>query len=112
MPLRGLRARRVDATVPEIPSRRRHERPLDARAARPGRFFAAFQESSAGAIGMAMRLRLCTWNVNSVRLRVEHVARFVADQAPDVLCLQEIKCREGEFPKDAFADMGLPNLKI
>lgn len=59
-----------------------------------------------------MRLRLCTWNVNSVRLRAEQAARFVAEQAPDVLCLQEIKCREGEFPKDAFADMGLPHLKI
>jgi exodeoxyribonuclease-3 len=59
-----------------------------------------------------MRLRLCTWNVNSVRLRVEQVARFVAEQAPDVLCLQEIKCREGEFPREAFAEMGLPHLKI
>ena len=59
-----------------------------------------------------MRLRLCTWNVNSVRLRAEQVARFVRDQAPDVLCMQEIKCREGEFPTAAFADMGLPHLKI
>jgi exodeoxyribonuclease-3 len=59
-----------------------------------------------------MRLRLCTWNVNSVRLRVEQVAKFVAEQAPDVLCLQEIKCREGEFPREAFAQMGLPHLRI
>ena len=59
-----------------------------------------------------MRLRLCTWNVNSVRLRAEQVARFVAEQAPDVLCLQEIKCREAEFPVAAFQDMGLPHLKI
>ena len=59
-----------------------------------------------------MRLRLCTWNVNSVRLRAEQVARFVAEQAPDVLCLQEIKCREGEFPVNAFREMGLPHLKI
>lgn len=59
-----------------------------------------------------MRLRLCTWNVNSVRLRAEQVARFVAEQAPDVICLQEIKCREGEFPAPAFAEMGLPHLKI
>ena len=59
-----------------------------------------------------MRLRLCTWNVNSVRLRVDHIARFVREQAPDVLCLQEIKCREGEFPREAFAEMGLPHLKI
>jgi len=59
-----------------------------------------------------MRLRICTWNVNSVRLRAEQAARFVADQAPDVLCLQEIKCREGEFPREAFVEMGLPHLKI
>jgi exodeoxyribonuclease III len=59
-----------------------------------------------------MRLRLATWNINSVRLRADHVARFVAEQAPDVLCLQEIKCQEGEFPREAFAEMGLPHLVI
>jgi exodeoxyribonuclease-3 len=59
-----------------------------------------------------MRLRLCTWNVNSVRLRIDHVARFVEERAPDVLCLQEIKCQEGEFPREAFAAMGLPHLKV
>ena len=59
-----------------------------------------------------MRLRICTWNVNSVRLRHEHAARFMREQAPDVLCLQEIKCREGEFPREAFVEMGLPHLKI
>jgi len=59
-----------------------------------------------------MRLRICTWNVNSVRLRHEQVAKFVREQAPDVLCMQEIKCREGEFPRNAFAEMGLPHLKI
>jgi len=59
-----------------------------------------------------MRLRICTWNVNSVRLRAEQAARFVREQAPDVLCLQEIKCREGEFPTAAFEEMGLPHLKI
>lgn len=59
-----------------------------------------------------MRLRLCTWNVNSVRLRAEQVARFVAEQAPDVVCLQEIKCQEAEFPVQAFVDAGLPHLRI
>src|ERR1700722_15456094 len=59
-----------------------------------------------------MRLRLATWNINSVRLRVDQVARFVQEQAPDVLCLQEIKCREGEFPTQAFVDAGLPHLAI
>ncbi len=59
-----------------------------------------------------MRLRVVTWNINSVRLRAEQVARFVAEQAPDVICLQEIKCREGEFPTEAFVAMGLPHLKV
>jgi exodeoxyribonuclease-3 len=59
-----------------------------------------------------MRLRLATWNVNSVRLRAEQAARFVDEQAPDVLCMQEIKCQEGEFPREAFEAMGLPHLKI
>ena len=54
-----------------------------------------------------MRLRIASWNVNSVRPRVEQVARFVREQAPDVLCLQEIKCQAGEFPKAAFR-LGAP----
>jgi exodeoxyribonuclease-3 len=59
-----------------------------------------------------MRLRIATWNVNSVRLRAEQAARFVDEQAPDVLCMQEIKCQEAEFPRDAFVAMGLPHIKI
>lgn len=59
-----------------------------------------------------MRLRIATWNVNSVRLRAPQVSQFVAEQAPDVLCLQEIKCREAEFPRQAFEDVGLPHIRI
>jgi len=57
-------------------------------------------------------LRIATWNINSVRLRAEQVVRFVREHAPDVLCLQEIKCREGEFPTAAFVEAGLPHLRI
>jgi exodeoxyribonuclease-3 len=57
-------------------------------------------------------LRIATWNVNSVRLRAEQAARFVAEQAPDVLCLQEIKCQAAEFPTQAFVDAGLPHIAI
>jgi len=59
-----------------------------------------------------MRLRIASWNVNSVRLRAEQAARFVREAGVDVLCLQEIKCREGEFPTAAFVEAGLPHLKI
>ena len=59
-----------------------------------------------------MRLRLATWNVNSVRLRVEQVSRLVDENAPDVLCMQEIKCQAHEFPTEAFERIGLPHIKI
>ena len=59
-----------------------------------------------------MRLRVATWNINSVRLRHEQVARFVAESGTDVVCLQETKCREGEFPASAFTEMGLPHLVV
>jgi exodeoxyribonuclease-3 len=59
-----------------------------------------------------MRLRIASWNVNSVRLRAEQVARFVTEENADVICLQEIKCREAEFPTAAFADAGFPYLRI
>lgn len=50
--------------------------------------------------------RLASWNVNSVRLRAPQVLDFLHAEAPDVLCLQEIKCRNEEFPAQAFADAG------
>ncbi len=59
-----------------------------------------------------MRLRVATWNVNSVRLRLDQVFRFAQEQRPDVLCLQEIKCETAAFPADAFAEAGYPHLKI
>jgi exodeoxyribonuclease-3 len=57
-------------------------------------------------------MKIITWNVNSVRLRIEQVARLVAAEQPDVLCLQEIKCREAEFPMGAFRDMGYGYVRI
>ena len=59
-----------------------------------------------------MRLRLATWNVNSVRLRAEQVVRFAREQDPDVLCLQEIKCRDSEFPRAEFEAAGYPHMRI
>jgi exodeoxyribonuclease-3 len=59
-----------------------------------------------------VRLRLATWNVNSVRLRAEQLARFAREQQPDVVCLQEIKCREAEFPAAVLAEAGLTHLRI
>ena len=51
-------------------------------------------------------VKIATWNINSVRLRADQVVRFLAEQAPDVLCLQEIKCLESLFPHDVFDAAG------
>jgi exodeoxyribonuclease-3 len=59
-----------------------------------------------------VRLRIASWNINSVRPRIGQVARFAAERAPDVICLQEIKCQETEFPSDALAEAGYPHVKI
>jgi exodeoxyribonuclease-3 len=57
-------------------------------------------------------IRVATWNINSVRLRIDQVARFVAESGTDVVCLQEIKCLEDQFPRAAFAEMGMPHIKV
>ncbi len=49
---------------------------------------------------------IATWNINSVRLRADQVCRLLSEQAPDVLCLQEIKTQESTFPHDVFAAAG------
>jgi exodeoxyribonuclease-3 len=51
-------------------------------------------------------ISIATWNINSVRLRMPQVARFLIEQAPDVLCLQEIKTVEELFPHEAFEALG------
>ncbi|MDJ1158699.1 exodeoxyribonuclease III [Chelatococcus sp. SYSU_G07232] len=59
-----------------------------------------------------MQLVVTTWNVNSVRLRLDHVARFVAESKPDVLCLQETKCPDDRFPLSAFRSLGYAHIAI
>ncbi|MDP1630143.1 MAG: exodeoxyribonuclease III [Caulobacter sp.] len=59
-----------------------------------------------------MRLRLATWNINSVRPRGALIGRMVDEIAPDVLCLQEIKCQTGEFPQDMFEALGFNHFRI
>src|SRR4051812_26050442 len=49
---------------------------------------------------------VATWNVNSVRSRLERVLAWTARVHPDVLCLQEIKTTDDLFPTSAFAELG------
>ena len=53
-----------------------------------------------------MRLVVTTWNINSVRLRINLVARFLKSAQPDVICLQETKCPDDKFPLKRFKRLG------
>jgi exodeoxyribonuclease-3 len=51
-------------------------------------------------------LSIATWNVNSLRARLEHVLRWLEQKQPDILGIQETKLPDEEFPADAFQDAG------
>ncbi len=53
-----------------------------------------------------MKLTLTTWNINSVRLRIDLVAKFIKAVRPDILCLQETKCPDDKFPLKRFKRLG------
>ncbi|MFY1632676.1 exodeoxyribonuclease III [Solwaraspora sp. WMMB335] len=51
-------------------------------------------------------MRIATWNVNSVKARLPRLLAWLADTAPDVCCLQEIKCAVDAFPAADVAELG------
>ena len=51
-------------------------------------------------------MRIATWNVNSLKVRLPHVTAWLATHQPDVLCLQETKTEDANFPLDAITQTG------
>ncbi len=51
-------------------------------------------------------MKIATWNINSVRLRINLATRFLREHQPDVLCLQETKVINDLFPRAAFEKLG------
>jgi exodeoxyribonuclease-3 len=51
-------------------------------------------------------MRIATWNVNSINQRVENTVAWLKARAPDVVCLQEIKCVDTAFPREPFEALG------
>lgn len=51
-------------------------------------------------------VKIATWNINSVRLRIDLVSKFLRAYAPDVLCLQETKVMDELFPREDFRALG------
>jgi len=57
-------------------------------------------------------MKITTWNINSVRLRAPQVVSFLEAESPDILCLQEIKCNNDQFPAKAFARAGYEHMLV
>jgi exodeoxyribonuclease III len=51
-------------------------------------------------------MRVSSWNINSIRARLELVHRYLAEAKPDVLLLQETKAKDSDFPPETFASVG------
>ncbi|MBX9712055.1 MAG: exodeoxyribonuclease III [Xanthobacteraceae bacterium] len=51
-------------------------------------------------------MRIATWNVNSIRQRLEHLLVWLKERDPDIVCLQEIKCQDEAFPREAIEALG------
>lgn len=57
-----------------------------------------------------MRLKLASWNINSVRARLPIVERFLREERPDIVCLQETKVIDSLFPEGLFRKLGYKHL--
>ena len=51
-------------------------------------------------------MRIATWNVNSIRQRLDHAVAWLKETNPDVACFQEIKCQTEAFPAQPFEELG------
>ena len=57
-------------------------------------------------------MRIATWNINSVRLRMNMLTEFAKKYQPDIICLQETKVEDHNFPHIECISMGYPYIKI
>jgi exodeoxyribonuclease III len=51
-------------------------------------------------------MRIATWNVNSIKQRVDNMTAWLAERSPDIVCLQETKCVDEAFPREPFEALG------
>src|SRR5947209_4523669 len=61
---------------------------------------------------MTQRLKIASWNINSVRARIGLVDRLIAEQQPDILCLQETKVLDTIFPSELFQRHGYVHAEL
>jgi exodeoxyribonuclease-3 len=51
-------------------------------------------------------MRIATWNVNSVKQRLDHLVKWLGTEQPDLVCLQETKCVDDAFPREPIEALG------
>ena len=51
-------------------------------------------------------MRIATWNINSIKQRMDNLAAWLSERRPDVVCLQEIKCVDEAFPREPLEALG------
>src|SRR2546425_723297 len=51
-------------------------------------------------------MRIATWNVNSIKQRIDNLTAWLSERQPDIVCLQEIKCVDDAFPREPFEALG------
>jgi len=51
-------------------------------------------------------VRIATWNVNSIKQRIDNMVTWLSDRRPDIVCLQETKCVDDAFPREPFEALG------
>ena len=59
-----------------------------------------------------MKIKIATWNINSIRLRENHVCSLLTDYEPDIICLQELKAPIESVPTKKFIELGYKYLVI
>ncbi|MEL0280801.1 MAG: exodeoxyribonuclease III [Gammaproteobacteria bacterium] len=56
-------------------------------------------------------MKISTWNVNSINVRLPNVLKYLTDYQPDVLCLQELKCNDDKYPLDSIQNAGYHSIQ-
>jgi len=51
-------------------------------------------------------VRIATWNVNSIKQRLDSAVTWLGERKPDIVCLQETKCVDDAFPREPFESLG------
>ena len=51
-------------------------------------------------------MRIATWNINGVRARVDYIQKWLDERQPDIVCFQELKSLDEQFPSDVFTERG------